>query len=68
MIRTIETTARAGAIASSLLLAACSPQVVDTACSAFQPISYSASGDTEETKAQVRGHNAAWDRLCKASS
>lgn len=54
------------AILASLVLAACVPAtVVDTSCSAFQPIRYSARGDTPDTIAQVRAHNAAWDRLCK---
>jgi hypothetical protein len=38
--------------------------VIDTACQAFEPIRYSRN-DTEETKRQARGHNAAWDALCK---
>lgn len=52
-------------IVSALLLAGCAGRVVDTSCTAFQPITYSAAGDTEPTKAQIRGHNAAWQRLCK---
>lgn len=52
-------------IASALFLAGCAGRVVDTSCTAFQPITYSAAGDTEPTKAQIRGHNAAWQRLCK---
>lgn len=52
-------------LASGLLLAACAATVVDTSCTAFQPISYSASQDSEATKAQIRGHNAAWAKLCK---
>ena len=54
-------------VASALLLAACQPRpvVVDTSCTAFRPITYTASGDTEDTKAQIRGHNAAWVALCK---
>ena len=58
MIRSIAT------LASALLLAACGEQIVDTSCTAFQPITYSAARDSEDTKAQVRGHNAAWVRLC----
>jgi hypothetical protein len=38
--------------------------VVDTACQAFEPIRYSRQ-DTDETKRAIRGHNAAWDALCK---
>lgn len=52
-------------VVSALLLAGCAGQVVDTSCTAFQPITYSAAGDTEATKAQIRGHNAAWQRLCR---
>lgn len=52
-------------VVSILLLAGCGGQVVDTSCTAFQTITYSAAGDTEQTKAQIRGHNAAWQRLCK---
>ena len=52
-------------IVSVLLLAGCAGQVVDTSCTAFQPITYSAAADSEPTKAQIRGHNAAWQRLCK---
>ena len=48
-----------------MALMACSPSVVDTACSAFSPITYSASRDTESTVTQVRQHNAAWVKLCK---
>lgn len=41
------------------------PQVViDTACTAFEPVRYSRN-DSEETKRAVREHNAAWDALCK---
>lgn len=50
---------------SALLLAGCAGRgPVDTSCTAFQPITYSAAGDTEATKAQIRGHNAAWSKLC----
>jgi hypothetical protein len=38
--------------------------VIDTACQAFEPIRYSRN-DTDETKRQIRGHNAAWTALCK---
>lgn len=59
---------RSIAIAVSLVLtltaASCQTSVIDTSCTAFQPITYSASGDSEATKAQIRGHNAAWLRLC----
>lgn len=59
MIRTTLT------LVSALLLAACQPVVVDTSCTAFQPIYYSAANTPDNVKAQIRGHNAAWDRLCK---
>ena len=59
LIRTI-----AIGLASALVLAACS-KTVDTACTAFAPITYSASQDTETTVTQVRQHNAAWTALCK---
>ena len=53
-------------VLSVLLLAGCAGRgPIDTSCTAFQPITYSAAGDTEQTKAQIRGHNAAWQRLCK---
>jgi hypothetical protein len=48
-----------------MALMACSPSVVDTSCSAFGPITYSAARDTEATVTQVRQHNAAWMKLCK---
>jgi hypothetical protein len=38
--------------------------VVDTACTAFEPVRYSRN-DTEETRQAVREHNAAWDALCR---
>lgn len=37
----------------------------DAACIAFSPITFSAADDTAETVRQVRGHNAAWDAICK---
>ena len=55
---------RSIAIVASLLLFGCS-KTVDTACTAFVPISYSAAGDTPETVTQVRQHNAAWLALCR---
>ena len=39
--------------------------VTDTSCEAFRPISYSASGDTPETVAEVRSHNRAFTAICK---
>lgn len=46
------------------LLAACS-KTVDTACTAFKPIRYSASRDSAETVQDAREHNAAWVALCR---
>lgn len=56
---------RSIAILVSLLLAACSPQVVDSYCLNAGPITYSASGDTPDTQRQIREHNAVYVRLCK---
>ncbi len=55
-----------------LLLAACQTtptsgidtRVVDTSCFVFEPIRASRS-DTQETRDQVKAHNAAWDAICK---
>lgn len=52
------------ALASALLLGACA-RTVDTACTAFTPITYSPTTDSPETVTQVRGHNAAWISICK---
>ena len=38
--------------------------IVDTSCSAFRPITYSASQDTPETVAEIRAHNRAFAALC----
>jgi hypothetical protein len=40
------------------------PAVVDTSCQVFEPIRYSRT-DTDETRQQIREHNAVWDVLCK---
>jgi len=50
--------------ALSLALGGCW-QTVDTACTAFRPITYDAIADSPETRQQVREHNAAWVALCK---
>lgn len=55
---------RALAILAALLLAGCGKTVTDTACTAFVPITYSASQDTESTVTQVRQHNAAYRAIC----
>ena len=52
---------------SALLLAGCAGRgPVDTSCTAFTTITYSASQDSEATKAQIRGHNAAFRKLCSS--
>lgn len=53
------------AIVASLVLAGCVTTAVDTSCTAFAPITYSAANDTESTVTQVRQHNAAWVKLCR---
>jgi len=35
------------------------------ACIAFSPLTFSAKGDTNETIAQLRRHNAAWNAICE---
>jgi len=50
--------------ASLLLLAACQPQTIDTSCTAFRPISFSAKWDTPETVREVREHNASFAAIC----
>jgi hypothetical protein len=40
------------------------PVVIDTSCSAFKPITYSASQDTPETVSEVRAHNRVFTTLC----
>lgn len=52
------------------MLAACeTTQITETEssqalCLEDGPITFSASGDTEETVRQIRNHNAAWRALC----
>ena len=55
------------AVAGALALAACAPRIayVDTFCTSYQPVHYSAAGDTPETKRQVQENNGVWTRLCK---
>lgn len=57
MIRTIAT------IFSLLAFTGCT-KYVDTSCSAFTVITYSASGDTLDTQNQIIRHNAAWRAIC----
>ena len=52
-------------IAASLMLVGCGQTVVDTSCTAFKPIWYSPSQDSESTVTQARQHNAAWVALCE---
>lgn len=52
-------------IVASLMLAGCSATVTDTACTAFQPIWYTPTQDSEGTVTQVRQHNASWVSLCE---
>lgn len=40
-----------------------SANIIRQVCQTFVPITYSRN-DTEETKQQVREHNAAWTELC----
>ena len=55
-----------------LLLAGCAPKTVATtgidavrvACSAFQPIWFSARDDSELTVAHIMQHNSVWEALC----
>ncbi|HKJ73894.1 MAG TPA: hypothetical protein VKA19_07235 [Alphaproteobacteria bacterium] len=53
-------------LAAALSLTGCAKTTPTggTSCIVFGPIRYS-QNDTPETKRQVRGHNAAWDAICK---
>lgn len=51
-------------VSSIVLVAGCAPAVIDGGCTEFVPITYSAAQDSEATKAQIRGHNAVWVKLC----
>lgn len=57
---------RLSLLAAALMIQGCTTHTVvtDTACTAFQPITYSIQ-DTAETVGQIRAHNRAWDALCK---
>ena len=55
---------------SAFLLAGCAtntPEIADSACRSFKPISMS-KADTEPTKRQVIGHNKAFDAICAAKA
>ena len=55
-------------LAGLLMLASCQTPTatgaIDTSCLTFEPIRYSRK-DTIGTQRQARGHNAAYDALCK---
>lgn len=48
-----------------VLVSGCSLTVVDTYCTNYTPVSYSASKDTPETVRQNQENNAVWRRLCQ---
>lgn len=48
-----------------VLVSACAPTVVDTYCTSYTPVAYSATKDTPETVRQIQENNAVWRRLCK---
>lgn len=52
-------------VTAGVLVSGCSPTVVDTYCTNYIPVAYSASKDTPETVRQIQENNAVWKRLCK---
>ena len=38
---------------------------VRVACEAFRPITFSSSGDTEQTREEIAAHNRAYVELCE---
>ena len=54
-------------LAATQVLAACGTMTgsggTSVPCGAFEPIRWS-QADTDETIAQVKGHNAAWKAVC----
>lgn len=61
---------------SSACATAGRPPIADTSCLAFKAISFAQlppgetddignQADSEQTVADIMGHNAAWDRLCR---
>lgn len=48
-----------------VLASGCAPTVVDTYCTSYTPVAYSATKDTPETVRQVQENNAVWKRLCR---
>jgi hypothetical protein len=51
--------------ASCATLGSAPTRFIDTSCSAFVPITYSAK-DTPATVAEIRAHNRAYDAICPA--
>jgi hypothetical protein len=54
---------------SLLVVGDCTPDVIDTACSAFRPITYCGDGcsgpqDSQATKDQIKEHNV-YRQLCR---
>jgi hypothetical protein len=47
-------------------LASCTPRPVDTFCTSYIPVNYSAARDTPETVRQVQENNAVWRSLCRS--
>lgn len=50
---------------AGVLVSGCAPTVVDTYCTNYTPVAYSASKDTPETVRQIKENNAVWVALCK---
>ena len=48
-----------------VLVSGCAPAVVDTYCTSYTPVAYSATKDTPETVRQIQENNAVWKRLCR---
>lgn len=51
---------------SACLLTGCAtvtPEIADSGCRSFKPIS-SSKQDTEQTRRQIVGHNRAFDAIC----
>jgi len=59
MLKWTNLTAIAGVLAS------CTPVPVDTFCTSYIPVNYSAARDTPETVRQVQENNAVWRSLCR---
>ncbi len=52
-------------LGAALLVTSCASdtRVIDTACTAFGPLTFSRV-DTPETVNEILAHNAAWEALC----